>query len=265
MADEKSSVKGLGIKLLREREAREVTLEEISKSTKISKHLLHAIESDDWNALPGGIFTRNFIRLYADYLGLDAERYVDEYLQFIKIKDVAEKSSTSQDLLHSDDDERSAMSPGMLVSLILVPVILLIGGYLAISYLPSNVDQPVEAQPQQKLDVSESATVATGEAAIVSEDPMNNLTIELTEKTVQSCRFQAWADESMITPEGGDNLILDQVRTFSASEKLSLYLGHINGVELKVNGQIKSLNDYLVRRLENGTAVIEIVVDSPAN
>jgi cytoskeleton protein RodZ len=68
-----------GENLRREREMRAVTLEEISESTKISIRLLQALETDQFSELPGGIFTRNFIRAYAQYLGLDEEHALAEY------------------------------------------------------------------------------------------------------------------------------------------------------------------------------------------
>jgi cytoskeleton protein RodZ len=68
-----------GENLQREREMRGVTLEEISEATKISMRFLQAVESENFAKLPGGIFTRSFIRTYARYLGLDEESVLAEY------------------------------------------------------------------------------------------------------------------------------------------------------------------------------------------
>lgn len=68
-----------GENLRREREMRGVSLEEISAATKISVRLLQAIENEDFAKLPGGIFTRSFIRSYSRYLGLDEEAVLGEY------------------------------------------------------------------------------------------------------------------------------------------------------------------------------------------
>ena len=68
-----------GENLRREREMRGVSLEEISSATKISLRFLEAIEREDFAKLPGGIFSRSFIRTYARYLGLDEERVVAEF------------------------------------------------------------------------------------------------------------------------------------------------------------------------------------------
>jgi len=68
-----------GESLKREREMRGVTLEEISSATRISERFLKAIESDQWDQLPGGVFNRGFVRAIARYLGLDEESIVAEY------------------------------------------------------------------------------------------------------------------------------------------------------------------------------------------
>jgi cytoskeletal protein RodZ len=70
----------IGEELKREREFREISLREISDSTKINIRILEAIEHDNFAFLPGGIFNRNFIRAYADYIGLDPEVIIRKYL-----------------------------------------------------------------------------------------------------------------------------------------------------------------------------------------
>ena len=50
-----------------------MTLEEVSTSTKISVSKLRAMERDEIESLPGGIFTRGFVRSYAEAVGLDPQ------------------------------------------------------------------------------------------------------------------------------------------------------------------------------------------------
>ncbi len=68
-----------GENLRREREALGVSLEDISSTTKISVRLLRAIEDEDFERLPGGVFNVNFVRQYARHLGLDEEEIISEY------------------------------------------------------------------------------------------------------------------------------------------------------------------------------------------
>lgn len=68
-----------GESLKREREMRGVTLEEISAATRIATRFLQALETEQWDQLPGGVFNRGFVRAVARYLGLDEENTVAEY------------------------------------------------------------------------------------------------------------------------------------------------------------------------------------------
>ena len=68
-----------GEHLKRERDMREVTLAELTAGTRIGPRFLEAIENEEWEKLPGGSFTRGFVRSIAQYLGLDEEDLLSEY------------------------------------------------------------------------------------------------------------------------------------------------------------------------------------------
>ena len=68
-------------RMLREaRERRGVSLREIANATKISVRALEALERNDIKGLPGGIFTRAFVRSFAVQVGLDPEAAVREFI-----------------------------------------------------------------------------------------------------------------------------------------------------------------------------------------
>lgn len=68
-----------GDRLRREREGRGVTLGEVSESTKISTGFLRALEQEDFERLPGGVFNRGFVRAYCKFLGIDEEAMVADF------------------------------------------------------------------------------------------------------------------------------------------------------------------------------------------
>src|SRR5262245_24753487 len=70
---------GFGDRLRREREARGVSLGEISESTKISSGFLRSLEQEDFERLPGGIFNRGFVRAYSKFLGIDEDAMVADF------------------------------------------------------------------------------------------------------------------------------------------------------------------------------------------
>lgn len=68
----------IGETLRRERQRRNLELDQISRDLKISSRFLHAIEDDHLDQLPAGVFAKSFVRQYATLLGLDAEEMVAE-------------------------------------------------------------------------------------------------------------------------------------------------------------------------------------------
>jgi cytoskeleton protein RodZ len=74
------------------REARmraRIDISEIEFQTKIRAKYLRALENEEWDLLPGPTYVKSFLRTYADALGLDGKRLVEEYkLQHERLSDV---------------------------------------------------------------------------------------------------------------------------------------------------------------------------------
>jgi cytoskeleton protein RodZ len=70
---------GVGTILREARNRRKLELSEVEAATRIRFRYLRAIEDEEWDVLPGGVYTRSFIRTYASFLGLDGDRLVDDY------------------------------------------------------------------------------------------------------------------------------------------------------------------------------------------
>jgi cytoskeleton protein RodZ len=70
---------GVGATLRDARKRRRVDLDAVEDEIKIRVRYLTAMENEDWDVLPGGAYTRGFIRTYAGFLGLDGERLAAEY------------------------------------------------------------------------------------------------------------------------------------------------------------------------------------------
>jgi cytoskeleton protein RodZ len=64
------------------REARmrqKIDITEIESKTKIRAKYLRAMENEEFDLLPGSTFAKSFLRTYAEALGLDSHRLVEEY------------------------------------------------------------------------------------------------------------------------------------------------------------------------------------------
>lgn len=78
-ADKAALPPATGALLQREREQKGLTLREASDATRISLVNLQAIESADYASLPADAYTRGFVRIYADFLGLNSTDIVEAF------------------------------------------------------------------------------------------------------------------------------------------------------------------------------------------
>lgn len=107
------------------REARGISLREISDQTRISTRYLEAIESGDLKRLPGGIFNRSFIKAYARYVGYDETEALEAYARTAReMGDSPDDVSTTPYKSHVYTDGSGSRSP--LITLLLTILILAI-------------------------------------------------------------------------------------------------------------------------------------------
>lgn len=62
----------LGKALSQARVARGLTLHDVERDTRISQRYIQALENEQFEAMPAPVYTRAFLRTYAQYLGLNA-------------------------------------------------------------------------------------------------------------------------------------------------------------------------------------------------
>lgn len=98
----------VGTDLRRARTRREIELPEVEAATRIRVRFLEAIEREEWDALPGGVYTRGFIRAYGSYLGMDGDRLARDYRE--QVEGAREGAGPSPETVPSAGS-RSADSP----------------------------------------------------------------------------------------------------------------------------------------------------------
>lgn len=79
------SEESLGAYLKKEREKKDISLDKIAKSTRISLSNLKAIENDEFDRIPAKIFLKGYITNYAAFIGLDADEVLDRFHKEIQI------------------------------------------------------------------------------------------------------------------------------------------------------------------------------------
>jgi len=70
-----------GARLRRERERRNLTLEAIARHTKLSASMIASLETGLCARWPAGVYSRSYVRGYAEAVGLDPAEILDEFIR----------------------------------------------------------------------------------------------------------------------------------------------------------------------------------------
>jgi cytoskeleton protein RodZ len=114
----------VGARLREAREKRGVTLRQIATSTRISVMSLEALERSDLSRLPGGIFTRSFIRAYAQEVGLDPDRTIQDFIAELP-PEAATATAHPAGIEDSEklESDRKAVATALRLALVSLPII----------------------------------------------------------------------------------------------------------------------------------------------
>lgn len=121
-----------GTQLKQARESRGMTLHQVAAATKISISVLEAIERGDFHRLPGGIFSRAFVRSYALEVGVNPDDLVTTFAAELEAATPAAAEAVRPDV--TDDDiaflERQRRASLFLRVGLVVVALLLIGSFV---------------------------------------------------------------------------------------------------------------------------------------
>ncbi len=129
-------------KLLRtQREELGITLKEVEKNTGIRASYLHKIEAGDYDGLPDTVYTKGFVKNYAEYLGFDTHEIMRLYSRERNAHAGQNKlkRSSSWRSLKPIEGRRFVLTPRLLVVLLGVLTVLVVFGYIGWQFLQLTV------------------------------------------------------------------------------------------------------------------------------
>lgn len=239
--------------LRRQREIRQIELQEIADRTKISVRYLRAMEQDRFDLLPGAVFTRGFLREYARYVGLNPDEVVNFYL--------STREDDSND--GEDESETPTRKSGFTVWRIVLGILLLAAvvflGWFLFRYVSDDsggdeppparaetsaprTDAPEAAEPAPRSGPPAARPVSTppgepagaGEAAEPQTADSTDAALEVTLDFREDCWLEARIDGDELLSQRfaqGESLQLE------ARERVELLtLGNAGGVSVRING-----------------------------
>ena len=259
-----------GDKLKREREMRGVTLDEISESTKIARRHLEALEADDFQSLPGGVFNKGFVKAYAHFIGINEEQAVADYSSAHK-EELPAEDQFPLEIHEKPDREMNPRSSHLPLIGAVIALVLVVAGYAVWKSRHNQADvvQPVAAasapdtpasQQPASAAVSEPATVQANEvpvdqkvtapeppkpvaatAARKAEDPVQTAKPAPPERTffvVIKAKEDSWIS---VTADGRTVshgiLKADKQKFVRAGKQILITTGNAGGLDVSYNGK----------------------------
>src|SRR5688572_12744330 len=187
----------VGAALREARERRGISLEALARTTKIGVATLRALERNQVDHLPGGIFLRGFLRAYARQVKLDPEDTVRRYLaQFERPPAAAVATETagteleSTPLVHHDADIGESGRRAIPMPVLMVGLALALCAVASIITLRGP--HTPAASSQDAVDQTEVAT--SGREAGAALTSQSETVIRLDVQTSGSCWIAATAD-----------------------------------------------------------------------
>ncbi|MFW6051197.1 MAG: helix-turn-helix domain-containing protein [Myxococcota bacterium] len=133
--DAPSESTSIGSFLRREREVRQLSLEELAQTTRIPLRQLRLLEQDRFDELPGEVFARGFIKSYARALGVDDRPLLE---RFDRGRSEADAPAPITAITPPERGRRFGIAIALVVLLILFTLA------LSIVLRPRHRDTPVE-------------------------------------------------------------------------------------------------------------------------
>lgn len=213
-----------GDRLKRERELRGVSLEEVSTATRIPSKYLEALENDQWDQLPGGVFNRGFIKSISRYLGLDEDSLMAEY----DMATQGQKQQTGPPPALPPQFERNWRP--FIVACVILLVILISGFFLVAHFAPKLLSRLHHFHGAVSTPaMSPSGTAAASSPSTVADDPL-----ELKLEAGKPAEVTIVADGQTVFDghvEPGD------LHEYEAHESFQISASEASALLLELNGQ----------------------------
>jgi cytoskeletal protein RodZ len=208
----------LGGVLRERREAMGASLAEVEAATRIRQKYLAALESDEWQLLPGEVVGRGFLRNYATYLGLDPTEVVNRRRAISDGQLAAALAGTSagsalppeRDIdyrpkdVHLKDEPKGIQQRELRVGPYLT-VILLVGALLLIWWLAGNFGREISASVGSMLVAAQ-----TRSAEMRNNDSVANVAVTPSPNSVAD---NLNTPNTNAVPVSANNVVTNNVST----------------------------------------------------
>lgn len=265
----------IGSKLREARERKGLSAETVSRETMLTLRYVQALETNDFDALPGTAFVRGYVRRYAELVGLNADELIasfDESLPSSKrpvsvqhMISIADASAASA-IKHEHFSSKLTLSRLLVVVAVIAFVVYLLAGLFWQSgsdLAEPNVVVPMDIDANMSVDAEIAAgepspalegnepEAETVETPVLASEPANPPIIsQNAPPTIETLSFSFTGASWISVRDGtGQELVYGQKEagqsvTVSGRPPFAINIGAVNFTSLIYNGDAVDLKPY---------------------
>ncbi len=241
-----------GERLKKAREAKALTLEQVSSSLKILPRMLEAIEKDSYKDLPEPVFVRGYLRLYADLVALPSADIIARFDEYY----TADTGRSPQVRLQSPPLQRlpditprrlPTVKWGAIGGVALLIILSLVSVAVWQSTLPTKVMALFQANPSTEPVQAASTTTNTINLPNTSttQQAVDTLDLSFTATTKVLIRDSSGKELANGEKVAGDTL------TVTGESPFAIELNPADAVQFRFNQSIIDLKPYTVNGVVN--------------
>lgn len=269
----------IGNKLREARERKGLSAETVSRETMLTLRYVQALETDDFDALPGTAFVRGYVRRYAELVGLNADELIasfDESLpsskRLVSVRPIA--GITAANAISSSTagqiSNKLPLSRLLVVVAVIAFVLYVVAGLFWQSgsdqaepnvVVPMDIDATMsadvvvtEAEPLPALETNEpevtEADAETGAPVVEAESTTTPIISQNAPPTIETLSFSFTGASWISVRDGtGQELVYGQKNagqsvTVSGRPPFAINIGAVNFTSLIYNGNAVDLQPY---------------------
>lgn len=221
-------MQSVGEKLRRARLEKSLSLDEVYKQTKLYSRVLEALEEDRAHNFLSFIYIKGFLKTYAQYLGLDSEQLLKEYIDSQKIEPSPKK--VVKELEHKKSWPINLFFVFRVVSVLVLLIIFV----FYFRFVLRHIFKPPAQVKATKVNVK-----------VVPAPLVKREDLILQVRTKEDCWLKVEVDERVIFQK---TLQKDQVEKWRAKDRIELRIGKPEALYIHLNGKPINLQKAQVKR-----------------
>ena len=219
-----------------------LTLEDVSNLVKIRKKYLEALESGNYNEIPGTVYAKSFLKIYADFLGLDRFYILKRYQSEMVPEENIIIPPTYYMPINNQKSKRASRTKLFLyIIATIIGIVLIVWGInsLRSSDTTSNIiDEKIIENPLPNNQIEPPEIEVPIEEIIVTPPKPQKITHNFDKLALKiDSNAYSWISKTIDGKNTTSYTMLpNKSESFDARKSVNLRIGNASGIKINVNG-----------------------------